>query len=827
MLSFLLSACGPGTIDLPATSRPAPPEPRPVTAVSLDLGDVDATFDIAPSSRPEGTDAIELVGPFVRASGQSDRTQTWSVPLPVVADLMPTKTKGTHTFGSAPPPGLSVHGPKGELAFDRRGKRSGTYHFDRDHLFVVTGAGEPPPKAADHRVTFARATKAERELNLAQSGMSVDEFVHRDVTVDGTSHRGLLLPAPSTATFRLRVPEAGVLSFRHFVVNPAITAATRSDGASIGVTVRADGEESKVATFEVRLGDPVHARVDLSAWAGRDVELVLATDPGESPALDYVFLEDPVVYTPSSHPRRAMLIFVDTTRPDHLGFMGYERETTPVLDRWSAHAAVFEDARSVAPWTLPSARAVLTGDEPERWYATEKLAESFAKAGWRTEAVVSNAFLSQPFDVQVGWGRFRFEHLLAPPQIVAAGRDALEEEPDRDTLLMVHFMGPHLPWEEPLTQRWRWAGTRPESLKADGRVSIMQVQQYDPAFDDIREYVVARYDQNIRWTDGELQSLLEAGGPDATVVFFSDHGEELWDHRGFEHGHSLYDELLRVPLAIKSPSLQEGRYAAPVSLMDIAPTLREIEGLPPLDDGAHGRSLVAYTFGEAGAAGALEDRKLAFGRPLYGDDGWGVIDAGKKWTSRAGVQTVYDLAADPGEEHDLAGELDLSTWPDALSAALGRPVRRVWRVRISADVVPSELTLTVSHPDGLARAWSAYDPRGRAGGLQPEVKNGRVALTIPPNADAPLAIYVEPAGDPLLPDGLAATLVGRGVMVGGTVDGGPVTPANRSAPFLQVGDTRSSLLLDLVVVPEPDGVEVAGYHPDLRQQLEELGYLGE
>ncbi|MCA9493433.1 MAG: sulfatase-like hydrolase/transferase, partial [Myxococcales bacterium] len=531
MLSFLLSACGSGTIDMPASTAPAPPEPRPATAVSLDLGDVTATFEIAPSSRPEGVgDAIPLVGPFARATSESERSEAWIVPLPVKADLMPTKTKGTHTFGSAPPPGLSVHGPHGELTFDRRGRKAGTYWFDRDHLYVLTAIGEPPPKVSDYRVVFERAAKAERELNLDESGLSVDAFVHRNLAVDGTSHRGLLLPAPSTGTFRLHVPKAGMLSFRHLVLSPAVTVEKHSDGASIAVTVRAGGEERKVATFEARLGDPVHAKVDLSAWAGQDVELVIATDPGADPALDYVFLEDPVVYTPSTHPRRAMLIFVDTTRPDHLGFMGYERDTTPVLDRWSAHAAVFEDARSVAPWTLPSARAVLTGDEPERWYATEKVAESFARAGWRTEAIVSNAFLSQPFDVQVGWGRFRFEHLLHPPDIVEAGRAALAEEPDRDTLLMVHFMGPHLPWEEPLTQRWRWAGSRPEGLKADGRVAIMQVQHYDPAFAEISDYVVARYDQNIRWTDGELQALLEAGGPDATVVFFSDHGEELWDH---------------------------------------------------------------------------------------------------------------------------------------------------------------------------------------------------------------------------------------------------------------------------------------------------------
>ena len=98
-------------------------------------------------------------------------------------------------------------------------------------------------------------------------------------------------------------------------------------------------------------------RVDLSAY--RAVTLSVRTTPGESPDYDYVFVEGPSVYTPSENPRRAVMVFVDTLRPDHLGTYGYtEVATNPTIDRFASHGVVFEEARSVAPWTLPSARAV-------------------------------------------------------------------------------------------------------------------------------------------------------------------------------------------------------------------------------------------------------------------------------------------------------------------------------------------------------------------------------------------------------------------------------------------------------------------------------------
>lgn len=823
LLSLL--ACGPSALDVPATT--ARPAPRSTGAVAL-VGARPALV-LPPSVRPGGAPAPEvlpLVGSFVHEDDRK-KASVWTVALPVAPDLLPTATRGTHSFGSVAPPGFVVEGPEGEVPFEQRGRKPGTWGFDKESLYVGVPLGADAPDPAAFTVRFPRATAAEASMNLDTSGMSPEAFVDRTFTVGGASHAGWFLPAPASATVTLTVPPRGTLAFSPGLLPPAIRTGERSDGAEVVVRVAVDGATEELARTRVTGPTFDGVRVDLARYAGREVALTIATEPGADGSFDYVLLEDPVVYPATDHPRTFVLLFVDTLRADRLGFLGHDRATSPHLDRWAAHAAVFPEARTIAPWTLPSARAALTGSEPEEWSARTPVAARFRTAGFRTDAIVTNAFLSQPFGLERGWARYRYEHLLAPDDLVDQALDRLNDWPDRDRLLLVHTMGPHLPWDEPLLYRWRWAGRQPAALDAATRGKISEFHRSHPDFEEVSEWVSARYDQNVRWVDDELARLLEAVGPEATVVLFSDHGEELWDHDGFEHGHQFGEELLRVPLAVKSPGLAAGRFDGPASLLDVAPTLLELAGLPP-DEDAAGRSLVPVTFGDAGAADALAARPLAFGRPLYGDDGWGVIDRDRKWTSRAGVQTVHDLAADPAEQTDLAAGTDPAPFHAALSAALGRPVHLVWRVALTGDPWPHPLTLTASHPDGIAEAWLAYDPRGRAAGATVAVADGRASVTLPAEGELPSAVYLRPAGDPTRPGGLAVTLVGRQVQVASGVPIDATVALEAVAkPFLGARDARYHLTVDLTVVPAPSGAEVGGFHADLEAQLRDLGYLGE
>ena len=91
-------------------------------------------------------------------------------------------------------------------------------------------------------------------------------------------------------------------------------------------------------------------------------------------------------------------------------------------------------------------------------------------------------------------------------------------------------------------------------------------------------FIIAAYDEEIAYTDQQLgvlrdgladRGLLE----DGLVIFTADHGEELFEHGGFEHGHALWQELLHVPLILWGAGVNPGRDATPVSLVDIAPTV--------------------------------------------------------------------------------------------------------------------------------------------------------------------------------------------------------------------------------------------------------------
>ena len=118
---------------------------------------------------------------------------------------------------------------------------------------------------------------------------------------------------------------------------------------------------------------------------------------------DHVFLAAPAVTSAASAPRRLVLAFIDTLRRDHVGWHGYARATTPRLDAWAKGAVVFEDARTVAPWTLPSTRALLAGEQPEAWDAAATLPQELAAKGWATGAFVGNVYLSSNFGMTRGW----------------------------------------------------------------------------------------------------------------------------------------------------------------------------------------------------------------------------------------------------------------------------------------------------------------------------------------------------------------------------------------------------------------------------------------
>ncbi len=846
LLSLLLSCTwfmAPDPLDLdPPSAPPARPEARDAEVGFAFAREADAgTYELPPSSRPDATAAPELLpitASWTRAKGSMKGQTIYKVPLPVRSNLMATATYGTHFVGTYPPPGFQVLRGDTSLPFKKFARtKSGewAWGFNEDSLLVGVPDGASPPEPGEIRVRYPRATAAEDALNHGTSGMSAAAFATRTVTIGDRSHSGLLLPAPGTASWTVTVPAGGKLGLRATVVPPAIASTPSSDGASVTVEIVAGGTTTEVATHAIGVGEWTAVRADLGPWVGQDVEVRFRTEPGPAgdATFDYVLLEAPAVYVGTESPRRFLLVFVDTLRPDHLGMYGYERETSPNLDRWAEHAVRFTQARSVAPWTLPSARAMLSGRQPESFYEGPLLADRLAQAGWRTDAFVTNAFLSQPFDLHRGWDQFDYIHLDDASHVAEQAIDAMAAWPDRDTFVMVHLMEPHLPYREDRYHRRLFAGSRPDGLVL-GRGELTEVDQNAEGFGDIRQYVVDRYDQNVRAVDDALAPLLEAAGRDATVVFVSDHGEELWDHGGFEHGHTFYDELLHVPMLVRSPYLPPGTIEEPVSLLDVTPTVLELAGLAA-DEAIDGQSLVGAAWGDGAELDALQNRPQGFGRPLYGPEGWGVLTGGRKFWNRDGVRVLHTLEADPLEQLNMAAPgADEQPYLDALAQALHREVLPTWNIELRLPEVPegTRRTLVVRHagaPDGgpaFVDARKPYDPRGRLDHATVQVVDGEVRLDLPPGMAVPDELIVYPSAE-LPVFGTELALLVEGPDAPAEEKRFPCPDRRSDTVACVAGDAEHRFVVTESWSPVPSGVEVSGFHADVANQLAELGYLDE
>lgn len=370
-------------------------------------------------------------------------------------------------------------------------------------------------------------------------------------------------------------------------------------------------------------------------------------------------------------PDSVLLVVVDTLRPDHLGAYGYERPTSPALDDWAAEGRLFERAYATSPWTLPSVASILTGLEPARHGAggpradTEKrsftaladgvgtLAEWLAADGWATAAIVNNPFLHEKFGVARGFeswdyavaGRTRSRRA---DEAVDAALTWLDGVGERPWLLVLHLFDPHLAYDAPAPYLGRFTGGEPPAERRR-RPSWIRERVRQGDFD--LAPLAGAYDEEILFVDGQLERLrrgLEERGlaGRTLVVLTSDHGEELGDHGGFEHGHTVYDELLRVPLVLIGPGVEPGRSREPASLLDVAPTILE----------ALGREVPRELPGASLLGPRPRARTLVAERTLYGEEEKAAIRWPWKllWAPRSDEVRLFDLATDPGERADVA-----------------------------------------------------------------------------------------------------------------------------------------------------------------------------
>jgi len=377
-------------------------------------------------------------------------------------------------------------------------------------------------------------------------------------------------------------------------------------------------------------------------------------------------------------PRSVVLVVVDTLRADHLGVYGYGRPTSPALDQRAARAAIFEHAWATSPWTLPSFGSLYTGQIPSRHAAgllrqggeersfafldesATSIGEIMAERGFATAAVVNNPFLHPAFGLGRGfetWDYVFVNYADYPRanQIVHWGLRWLDARDARPFLLVLHIFDPHLSYDPPPSVRGRFTGGYAGRLALPLTGFGEHNAGWKPRAEADRRFVAGAYDEELLFVDRQLARLfdgLEQRGllDETLVVLTSDHGEEFFDHDGFEHGHTMFQELLRVPLLFWGPGVRPRRIETPVSLVDVLPTLLEALGLEPLPDLA-GRSL----WGLLGGGSDPVERALVAEGTLHGPDRKALVRWPWKLVVTAGQPArLYDLAQDPGERRDLS-----------------------------------------------------------------------------------------------------------------------------------------------------------------------------
>lgn len=361
-------------------------------------------------------------------------------------------------------------------------------------------------------------------------------------------------------------------------------------------------------------------------------------------------------------PPNIILITLDTTRADRMGFLGSTRGLTPNLDGLARQSVVFTHAYAQAPMTTISHASILTGTYPQFHhvldfaYSLDKdlpYAPAILRAhGYQTAAFLGSLALDPsvgapgfdrgfdtydaPFHAEDVWHDRRADTMRRGAEVVTNALGWLNQHPKGPFFLWVHLFDAHDPYSPPEPYRSRYAS--------------------EP------------YDGGIAYNDSVVGILLEqlkARGlyDGALIAVMADHGESLGAHGEATHGIFLYDETIHVPLVIKLPGQVAAgkRIENQVELLDVMPTFLQAAKVD-IPAEVQGESLLTWIRAKNGD-GAPESWR---DRPAYAQSdyphigyGWSALQSlrtGKYLYIQAPRRELYDESADPRAEHNLASE---------------------------------------------------------------------------------------------------------------------------------------------------------------------------
>lgn len=431
--------------------------------------------------------------------------------------------------------------------------------------------------------------------------------------------------------------------------------------------------------------------------------------------------EPPAVADSGRSPKAVIVYMIDTLRADRLGAYGSERGLTPNLDALAEEAVVFTEARAQSSWTRPSVVSVLTGLYPQRHGIAhrddglsedvEMLAERLYEAGFATAGIITNGNVAGKFGIAQGFELYRYLRERNQRESVHQLADSLqgwglwwideqlgrqqEAGDGKPLFLYLHATDPHAPYtpQEPFASRFAAGADRSLGTLDFVRSLDARPAGAEPPDESVRDQLIALYDAEVAWTDHQLGLLFDELRrrdlwDDTLLVVVADHGEEFLDHGGWEHGNTLYDEQLRVPLLIKPPAGvgRSARVAGPAGHVDVLPTILDALGVGYDESEIDGRSLwpaiTGATDSAVGAAmlGHLELSGHSMRSLVVGP--WKLIEDSKR-----DRRQLFELSDDAAELRDLAGRKRLR------AGVLGQERRRMEQALAASATSAEEVEL--------------------------------------------------------------------------------------------------------------------------------------
>ena len=416
--------------------------------------------------------------------------------------------------------------------------------------------------------------------------------------------------------------------------------------------------------------------------------------------------------TPLNRKPNIIILLLDCVRADHLSCYGYTRNTSPTIDALAKQGIKYNYAISQAPWTFPSVFSLLSGYYPHKhgvWLINKKgspfwrrlmmpsksiplLPELLQRAGYHTWGFSTNTYIDEQRMKERGFNEFKYIWKAPAMEVVNYGIEKIRqaEKTGNHFFLYLHFMDSHHPLQPPEKYYNFFPTNDGEKNRRihEGWKFKRYIEQQGNEFDNYREHKISLYDGTIRYTDAEIDRLLtelrnSSLIPSTIIILLADHGDELWDHAAFEathyksfqarqgtsHGHTLFQELIHVPLIItaiypkgKPPSLQwrAAEIGDVIQLADVVPTVLDLTGLSAMED-SDGTSLLplinrrAQTSDSGGTR--LKHHSVFAESTTSGNLKISLIEYPYKFIyAHKETNTLFNIQEDPLESNNLVGQ---------------------------------------------------------------------------------------------------------------------------------------------------------------------------